>query len=498
MRARFHDRHSLLVLAGAFCLLYAYFFQGGGWNQNSHFDTVRSIVERHAFDITPIAGNTGDTAKFDGKVYSNKGPGLALLGTPIYFVLHGVERMAGFKPDDAATAALNAHVLSFFVSGLPAVALVLLLYAHFRRRGGTLRESFSLAAGFGAGSLLLPYSGVVMSHAFTACALFGAWFLLTSSRADARGCAVAGLLAGMAVFTDLLALPVAALLWLYAIRGHARRPWLAFGAGAGAVAIVLVIYDVACFGSPFITNQTLPAPQFQTQGLWLGMLGAPDPRRLYWLTIHPFRGLFYCCPLFVIPVLGWPNEWHWRELTWEQGIPLAILAWFVVFMLSFNGWTGGFGVGPRYLIPMLPFLFSFALEGFRRCRWPSVIVIAASSTFMLSVAAVRVIVRSPDRGTAPNTDPVGDSLYGVVSGKISTSTQGVLDYLATEQSPWASYNLGELVGLHGSASVMPAFLVLLGLAGFAAALPATRQEVTPATRNPLVRSNSATSAARSP
>ena len=41
------------MLAAALCFLYAYFFQGGGWNQNSHFDTVRSIVERHAFDITP-------------------------------------------------------------------------------------------------------------------------------------------------------------------------------------------------------------------------------------------------------------------------------------------------------------------------------------------------------------------------------------------------------------------------------------------------------------
>jgi hypothetical protein len=497
MQPRLDDRHAVLVLAGAFCILYAYFFQGGGWNQNSHFDTVRSIVERHAFDITPYAGNTGDTARWSGKVYANKGPGLALLGTPIYFVLYQIERLSGFEPGAPATATFNAHVLSFFVSGLPAITLVLLLYFHFRRSGGTLRESFSLAAAFGAGSLLLPYSGVVMSHAFTACTLFGSWFLLTSPRSKWSS-VLAGLLAGTAVLTDLLALPIAALLLLYAVRGHSERPWRAFGAGAGAVALVLVIYDIGCFGAPFITNQTIPAPQFQTQGLWLGMLGVPDLRRLYWLTIHPFRGLFYCCPLFVIPVLSWPNQWRWRELTWEQSIPLAIIAWFALFMLSFNGWTGGFGVGPRYLIPMLPFLFSFALAGFRRCRWPSAILIAASSIFMLSVAAVRVIVRSPDRGTAPNHDPVGDSLYGVISGKISTSTQGVLDYLATENSPWASYNLGELVGLHGTASVVPAFLVLLGLASVAAALPSTPHEVTPATRNPLVRSNSATSAARSP
>ncbi len=36
-------RRALLISAVAF-ISYAYFYQGGGWNQNSRFDLVRAIV----------------------------------------------------------------------------------------------------------------------------------------------------------------------------------------------------------------------------------------------------------------------------------------------------------------------------------------------------------------------------------------------------------------------------------------------------------------------
>src|SRR5216684_2658014 len=52
----------------------AYFFAGGGWNQNSQFDLTRAIVERHTFAIDAYAANSGDVAFARGHVYSNKSP----------------------------------------------------------------------------------------------------------------------------------------------------------------------------------------------------------------------------------------------------------------------------------------------------------------------------------------------------------------------------------------------------------------------------------------
>lgn len=458
------DRHAILVLAVAFCALYAYFFQGGGWNQNSHFDTIRALVEKHTVEISDYVKNTGDVGRLDGKVYSNKGPGLALVGAPVYFVLYHLEKALGHDIDSALMIRRNAHTVTFFVSGIPAVVLLIMLYLNFRRSGATLREALVLAGGFGAGSLIFPYSGVLMSHVLTACLLFTAWHLSSDLTFRWRLQALAGVLTGMAVVTDLLATPVAFMLLAYAMFAHRKRSWFAFAAGATAIALMFMTYNALCFGRPWITHQTLPNPQFQTEGLVLGMLQAPDLRRIYWLTIHPFRGLFYCCPLFLVPILSWPSGWNWRVLTWEQSIPLTIIASICAFMLCFNGWAGGYCVGPRYMIPMLPFLFAFALKGYRKCNVPSVMLMSVSGVFMFCVTAVQVIIRAPNGGVAPNVDPVGDSLVYVTSDNVSRWTQSLTDFLPPKATvpgtEWSSYNLGEMFGMQGSESVLPALAIL--------------------------------------
>ena len=81
-----------------FATIYLYFFQGGGWNQNSHFDTMRALVEEGSPSITSFASNTGDIGVFKGRVYANKAPGLAYLGAPLYFVLYRGELLLGITP----------------------------------------------------------------------------------------------------------------------------------------------------------------------------------------------------------------------------------------------------------------------------------------------------------------------------------------------------------------------------------------------------------------
>ena len=44
---------------------YAYFYQAGGWNQNSRFALVRAILNEHTVRIDPYQRNTGDIARSD-------------------------------------------------------------------------------------------------------------------------------------------------------------------------------------------------------------------------------------------------------------------------------------------------------------------------------------------------------------------------------------------------------------------------------------------------
>jgi hypothetical protein len=465
------DLRAIVLLFVVFSLLYGYFFQGGGWNPNSHFDTVRAIVERHAVDITPVAANTGDIAIHDGKTYSNKGPGLALWVAPIYFVLYHLERKFGAATEHYSKVNLNAQILTFFASGLPGVILVLLLFLHFRRQNATIGESLCLAGGFGAGSLIFPYAGVMMSHVFTACILFGTWQIISHRSANRVHIAVAGLMAGMAVVVDSLSVAAAVIFLFYVVWRRSWQELLGFSAGAGVMAALFLTYNKLTFGSVFTSNQTLEGG-FQTKGLLFGMLQVPDFERLYWLTVHPFRGLFYCCPVMLLALLSLPRRWRFRAVPLETVIPLIIIGTYLFFNLCFNGWAGGWGVGPRYLIPIFPFLFSFALRGFRLFTAPSSLLIAVSVVIMFSVSAVQLMVPAPNDRIDTRLDPVSDSVRRLSRGEVSTSTQSMLDYVPVHSSPndlsepaaWASYNLGEVMGLHGLQSVVPAAALLFALA----------------------------------
>lgn len=465
------DFRAKVLLFVVFALLYSYFFQGGGWNPNSHFDTVRAIVERHAMDITPVAANTGDIAIHGGKIYSNKGPGLALWVAPVYFVLYHVERKLDAATDHYSKVNLNAQVLTFFASGLPGVFLVLLLYQHFRNQHATIGESLCLAGGFGAGSLIFPYTGIMMSHVFTACLLFGAWQLISTPGDKRVRLTLAGLMTGMSVVVDSLSVAAAFIFLFYVLWRRRWQELLGFAAGAGLMAILFLAYNKLTFGSVFTSNQTLEGG-FQTKGLLFGMLQVPDFERLYWLTMHPFRGLFYCCPIMLVALLSLPRRWRFRAVPLETVVPLTIIATYLFFNLCFNGWAGGWGVGPRYLIPIFPFLFSFALRGFRLFTAPAGLLIAASVVIMFSVSAVQLMVPAPNDRIDTRLDFVSDSVRRLSHGEVSTSTQGMLDYIPilsdannlSETAMWASYNLGEVMGLRGLNSVVPAAALLFALA----------------------------------
>jgi hypothetical protein len=304
-----------------------------------------------------------------------------------------------------------------------------------------------------------------MSHVFSAFALFATWQIIRSPESSRLMTVIAGLLCAIAVTVDSLAAPAALLFSLYVLRRRSLGDVLGFGSAAGAVAVLYLTYNKLTFGSVFTSNQTLDGG-FQKRELVLGMLASPDFERLYWLTVHPFRGLFYICPVMLLALLSLPSKWSWRSLTLEAFVPLAIIVIYFAFNLTFNGWAGGWGVGPRYLIPIFPFLFAFALRGFRSFTGPALVLMVGSALIMFSVSAVQVLVPAPNERDDKRLDPVSDSVRRLTNGVISASTQSMLDLqpVDSERAKWASYNLGELVGLTGVASVVPAALLLFALA----------------------------------
>src|SRR4051794_14448005 len=88
------------ALAAALFCSYAYFYQAGGWNQNSRFALVRAILERHTLQIDAYQLHTGDRAFWQGHYYSDKAPGASLLAVVPVALARGVDRLIHVDPED--------------------------------------------------------------------------------------------------------------------------------------------------------------------------------------------------------------------------------------------------------------------------------------------------------------------------------------------------------------------------------------------------------------
>src|SRR5262252_1014775 len=85
------------ILATALFISFAYFYEGGGWNQNTRFDLVRAIVEHGTVRIDLYHENTGDKSHVGTHFYTDKAPGASLLAVPPVALVRSAMRAAGAK-----------------------------------------------------------------------------------------------------------------------------------------------------------------------------------------------------------------------------------------------------------------------------------------------------------------------------------------------------------------------------------------------------------------
>jgi hypothetical protein len=368
-------REIIVALALLFC--YGFFRQVPAWNEYSRYDLVRALVEDNSTQIDRFAQNTGDKAFYDGHYYSDKAPGTALLGVPVYRLLAISSSVAGAGTPDPLTA---VQALAFAESGIPTVLLVLLLLRFLRPAVGE-GWATAIALGYGLGSIAFPFATMFVGHAAATFFLFASFYVLWRSREFERQGwlpALAGFLAGWAVLVDLTTFIGVAALLLYALvpsrstavrlRGLAWRAPALMVAGATLPAAVLLAYNWASFGGPFSLGYTNLAAGGFAQGMAQGILGVTWPRvDVLGDLLFGSRGLVHLAPWFIVAPVGLVAA-RKRGLRSEilvcGGIVVAFLIFNAGYYLPFGGWTPG----PRFLLPALPFaavLVALAPRAFR-------------------------------------------------------------------------------------------------------------------------------------
>jgi hypothetical protein len=112
-------------------------------------------------------------------------------------------------------------------------------------------------------------------------------------------------------------------------------------------------------------------------------LTLPHWGAIWGITFSKFRGLFVLSPLLLLAWPGFLLWWRSGEHRPEFWVALTSVGAMFLFNSSSIMWWGGFAVGPRYLLPMLPFMSLPMIFFFRRSApvWMDVlsIVLAAWS-----------------------------------------------------------------------------------------------------------------------
>ena len=328
-------------------------------NEFSRWAVAASVVERGTLEISSVAPLLGpgfeDLSARGGRLYANKSPGLAAVALPGYLAA----RPATGPP---ARAGMRASLTAMRLVGATLPALLLgLVFARTANRfgGGSSRTAVALFALLFA-TPLFAYGLLLFSHALAAAGLFGAWaalFLPTDSRRAARRELLAGALVGLAVLSEPpVALPAVLLAACAAWRRGGGRP-LRIVLGGAPFAAFLLAYNAVCFGGPFDFSSAHEAdPAFRALAA-SGVFGVsfPSPARLLRLLADPSKGLFVFAPVLLLGLRAFPVSARvlGRAATVALGlVPLSLL----LLYAGYPNWHGGFTVGPRYLVPALPFL----------------------------------------------------------------------------------------------------------------------------------------------
>lgn len=473
----------------------AYFYAGGGWNQNAQLDLTRAIVERGTFAIDSLATNTGDTSRYGGHIYANKAPGLSFLAAVPYSLLFAIER-GRYSVSEPLLLTTNAYLCTVATSGILVALVPFLLFREARRRGVGALWSAIVALSVALATQLFPYATMLVAQAPSAALMFFAFVL--ARRDNPRWQVLAGACAGIAGVTNYLCIPAAVVIAGFAAMRSSGRgaAFLRVAAGGAPFAILLAIYQKRCCGGFFTTPISTMDTRFVSKGAAFGILEGPSLEALYGITISPYRGLFYFAPVLIMAIAG--------MIIWLRGPSdraelfgiVAISAIFFGFNLTFNGWEGGFGIGSRYLVPLIP-LWGLAML---RCRgWQKPLLVAlAVVSFAINFTAAAVdpqpsatIPRpltqyllpllidgqfSPD---VPITPPWSAATFtGHTSVNRLTHDEPTVFWRHPPGSPgaeWTSFNLGEpFFGAGDPRSLIP-IAVILGF-GVAAILVKARRE----------------------
>ena len=331
-------------------------------NTQSRYALLRAVVDYGTLNIDANS-ETIDKSEWEGHYYSAKAPGAPLLGIPIYWFLRHLMPLSVSEP----MISLEMYIVRIMTTTLLFALLGVVMYRLAQFCGAASKHAFLMVIAYGFGSIALLHATLFSGHQIAASLSFFSFALIVHLSENNRKTGgghwvygfLAGLLAGLAVFTDYTAIVIAVGLAVYAmtLRTGASIK-IGFLSGGCVCALFLAAYNMACFGNPFsFSYGHLVDDQFR-EGASHGILGVglPHISAMINLLFSPSRGLFFIMPVMLLSLWGIAHMIRRKQHPREAVLIITVVTGYFLLISGFYGWHGGWTFGPRYFVPMLPFL----------------------------------------------------------------------------------------------------------------------------------------------
>ena len=475
---------------------YAYFYQAGEHNEASRLNLVRAFVDDGVLWVDPYAWNSADQIVYerDGvqHFYSGKAPGSSMLAALPFKLASELLWPLDLREGVHWHLVIYATAIAT-VNLLSALAAAVVFGVCWRALGSAWAALFGVLAVW-LGTLLFPFSTLQFGHAQAAAFLAFAFALVYGARGAAHprpawALFAAGASAGFAVVTEYPTVILVALLGLYLLHGLAHAPASlprraalvgCFVAGGLCSAALLAAYNLAAFGTLlYVPYEAYAQSGSAFQAHARGVLGISWPglesflRVLGEITVRPQRGLLYLGvenyrvyatnPVLWLVVPGVALLLARRETRAEGALAGTAAVCMLVFNACFGDsivyWGGGASVGPRHLVPLLPFLALPLARAVRSLRWLFTPLFIVSLFYMLLATATE-----PRVGYEFANPPRDLFAASWLAGRFALNRGVLFDVehgmLTTDST---AFNLGKLLGLPGAWQLAPLLLWWLGV-----------------------------------
>lgn len=325
-------------------------------DQIAVYRTTESLVERGDLAI----GAINDAVQGpDGRYYGVFGIGQSLASIPLYLLGRAVEG-AGSPALDAYWSGVDLGIWGgsvpiYFVSlfnSFVTPLICVLVFLFCLRMGFSQRRSLAVALVYAFGTAAWVYAREYFQHPLETLMLLAAVSVLFArrERLRTRDVLLAGAALGLGILTRVnlvVMAPVLALYLVYLLRGERK----AIVAGLAAFGAPIVLALVANMGVNLARFGDLLAFRPQANA---AMFTTPIWTTLYGFLLSPGRSLFLYSPPVILAPFAYVRFWRARRV--ETLLFAAIVAITLFTYSTFAHWHGDWAWGPRFLLPVLPFL----------------------------------------------------------------------------------------------------------------------------------------------